>query len=203
MRDSGFVDLDTGMLLAGTDRVDHIEVKVANIYDAPRIADQIADAVRQGLRHAGLDRHQPAALLGAAAREDRHGHRHRPDRRGRRAQHRRVADPAGDGEDARHRDPEDDGRLGEEHHADLPAAGHDHRRDRHDRRRDRRRADRAFARSLSPDHDSERHLPGELPAVQADAGRSRRRDHRRRGRVLRRPRSIRRDRRRGSIRRRR
>ena len=39
---SGFVDLDTGMLLAGTDRVDHIEVKVANIYDAQRIADQIA-----------------------------------------------------------------------------------------------------------------------------------------------------------------
>ena len=40
---SGFVDLDTGMVLAGTDRVDHIEVKVANVYDAPRIADQIAD----------------------------------------------------------------------------------------------------------------------------------------------------------------
>ena len=31
------------MLLAGTDRVDHIELKVANVYDAPRIADQIAD----------------------------------------------------------------------------------------------------------------------------------------------------------------
>ncbi len=40
---SGFVDLERGMLLAGTDRVDHIEVKVANVYDAPRIADQIAD----------------------------------------------------------------------------------------------------------------------------------------------------------------
>ncbi len=40
---SGFVDLDTGMVLAGTDRVDHIEVKVANVYDAPRIADEIAD----------------------------------------------------------------------------------------------------------------------------------------------------------------
>jgi lipoprotein-releasing system permease protein len=39
---SGFVDLERGMLLAGTDRVDHIEVKVANVYDAPRIADQIA-----------------------------------------------------------------------------------------------------------------------------------------------------------------
>ena len=34
------VDLEPGMLLAGTDRVDHIEVKVANVYDAPRIADR-------------------------------------------------------------------------------------------------------------------------------------------------------------------
>jgi len=40
---SGFVDLERGMLLAGTDRVDHIEVKVASVYDAPRIADQIAE----------------------------------------------------------------------------------------------------------------------------------------------------------------
>jgi len=44
---SGFVDLDTGMVLAGADRVDHIEVKVANVYDAPRIADQIADQFGQ------------------------------------------------------------------------------------------------------------------------------------------------------------
>ena len=33
---SGFVDLERGMLLAGTDRVEHIELKVANVYDAPR-----------------------------------------------------------------------------------------------------------------------------------------------------------------------
>jgi len=39
---TGFVGLEPGMRLAGTDRVDHIELKVANIYDAPRIADQIA-----------------------------------------------------------------------------------------------------------------------------------------------------------------
>lgn len=43
----GFVDLDRGMVLAGTDRVDHIELKVANVYDAPRIADQIADEFGQ------------------------------------------------------------------------------------------------------------------------------------------------------------
>jgi lipoprotein-releasing system permease protein len=30
------------MLLAATDRVEHIELKVADIYDAPRIADEIA-----------------------------------------------------------------------------------------------------------------------------------------------------------------
>ena len=39
---TGFVDIERGLLLAGTDRVEHIELKVANIYDAPRIADQIA-----------------------------------------------------------------------------------------------------------------------------------------------------------------
>lgn len=39
---SGFVDVERGMLLAATDRVEHIELKVANIYDAPRIADEIA-----------------------------------------------------------------------------------------------------------------------------------------------------------------
>ena len=44
---SGLVDLETGMMLAGKDRVDDIEVKVANVYDAPRIADQIADEFGQ------------------------------------------------------------------------------------------------------------------------------------------------------------
>jgi len=40
---TGLVALDPGMRLAGVEKVDHIEVKVADIYDAPRIADQIAD----------------------------------------------------------------------------------------------------------------------------------------------------------------
>jgi lipoprotein-releasing system permease protein len=39
---TGLVGLEAGMRVAGTERVDHIEVKVANAYDAPRIADQIA-----------------------------------------------------------------------------------------------------------------------------------------------------------------
>jgi len=39
---TGFVSLESGMLIAGKDRVEHIELKVAEIYDAPRIADQIA-----------------------------------------------------------------------------------------------------------------------------------------------------------------
>ncbi|HJU44934.1 MAG TPA: lipoprotein-releasing ABC transporter permease subunit [Vicinamibacterales bacterium] len=39
---TGLVGLESGMRLAGKDRIDHIEVKVADIYDAPRIADQIA-----------------------------------------------------------------------------------------------------------------------------------------------------------------
>ena len=40
---TGLVGLAAGMRVAGTEQVDHIEVKVANAYDAPRIADQIAD----------------------------------------------------------------------------------------------------------------------------------------------------------------
>ncbi len=38
---TGLVSLDAGMRVAGTDRVARIELKVADVYDAPRIADQI------------------------------------------------------------------------------------------------------------------------------------------------------------------
>ncbi len=44
---SGFVDLERGMLLAGTDRVEHIELKVSDVYAAPRIADRIAEEFGQ------------------------------------------------------------------------------------------------------------------------------------------------------------
>ena len=37
----GFVDLEAGMRLAGLDREDHLELRVADIYDAPRVADGI------------------------------------------------------------------------------------------------------------------------------------------------------------------
>ena len=40
---AGFVDLERGMLLAGTDRVESLELKVANVYDAPQIAENIAN----------------------------------------------------------------------------------------------------------------------------------------------------------------
>ncbi len=39
---ASLVGLDAGMRIAGTERVDRIEVKVSDPYDAPRIADQIA-----------------------------------------------------------------------------------------------------------------------------------------------------------------
>ena len=39
---TGFVSLDSGMLIAGQDTVEHLELKVADIYAAPQIADQIA-----------------------------------------------------------------------------------------------------------------------------------------------------------------
>lgn len=37
----GFVDLETAYLLTGETRPDHLEVRVANIYDAPAVADEI------------------------------------------------------------------------------------------------------------------------------------------------------------------
>ena len=40
---TGLVALEPGMRLAGTERVDHIEVKIADIYNAPAIADQMAE----------------------------------------------------------------------------------------------------------------------------------------------------------------
>ena len=39
---TGFVSLESGMLIGGKDKVEHIELKVAEIYQAPQIADQIA-----------------------------------------------------------------------------------------------------------------------------------------------------------------
>ncbi|HEX7283837.1 MAG TPA: ABC transporter permease, partial [Vicinamibacterales bacterium] len=40
---TGLVALEPGMRLAGTENVDHIEVKVADIYNAPAMADQMAE----------------------------------------------------------------------------------------------------------------------------------------------------------------
>ncbi|HEX8026871.1 MAG TPA: lipoprotein-releasing ABC transporter permease subunit [Vicinamibacterales bacterium] len=39
----GFVDLERGMQLAGTDRIERIELKLANAYDAPATADRITE----------------------------------------------------------------------------------------------------------------------------------------------------------------
>jgi lipoprotein-releasing system permease protein len=40
---TGLVALEPGMRLAGVDKVEHIEVKIADIYSAPQIADRMAD----------------------------------------------------------------------------------------------------------------------------------------------------------------
>lgn len=39
----GFVDIERGMILAGTDRIEHVEVKLADAYDAPQVADNLAE----------------------------------------------------------------------------------------------------------------------------------------------------------------
>ncbi len=39
---TGYVSIDQALRLNGTDRIDRIELKVANIYDAPRVADRIS-----------------------------------------------------------------------------------------------------------------------------------------------------------------
>ena len=82
---------------------------------------------RRPLRHAGLDDDEPAAVRGAVAREDGRLDHHRPHRHGGRAQHRRVARAARDGEDARHRHPEDDGGDVAQRDVHLHAAGAHHR----------------------------------------------------------------------------
>ena len=40
---TGLVALEPGMRLAGVEKVDHIEVKIADIYNAPQVADRMAD----------------------------------------------------------------------------------------------------------------------------------------------------------------
>jgi lipoprotein-releasing system permease protein len=40
---TGLVALEPGMRLAGVDKVEHIEVKIADIYNAPQVADRMAD----------------------------------------------------------------------------------------------------------------------------------------------------------------
>lgn len=49
----GFVSLDTAGQLVGTDQVDHLEVRVADIYDAPRVADDITS--RLGSKYVATD----------------------------------------------------------------------------------------------------------------------------------------------------
>ncbi len=123
----GFVSLPFGERLMGKDAADLIQLRVTDICDAPRIADDVTRRLGPDVRRAGLVRPEPVALLGALAGEDGHLDRHRPDRHGRGAEHRRVAHPAGDGEEPRHRHPEDDGDVAEADHDDLHDAGADHR----------------------------------------------------------------------------
>ena len=65
-----------------------------------RVADEITSAARRQLHGAGLDRHQPVALFRPLLEKIAMGARHRLDRRRGGAEHRCVADPAGDGKDA-------------------------------------------------------------------------------------------------------
>ena len=93
-----------------------IQLRVDDIYRAPQRRRSRSGDLGDRIRRPGLDGHEPVAVLGADAREDRHLARDRPDRHGRRAEHRRLADSAGDGKAPRHRDPEDDGRERAERH---------------------------------------------------------------------------------------
>ena len=119
--------------LLDKDQVDLIQLRVDDIYAAP------ADRRRRSPPTLGADYltqdwadDEPVAVLGAVAREDGHLADHRPHRHGGGAEHRRVADPARDGEAPRHRHPEDDGRERAERDGDLHAAGADHRHRRDD-----------------------------------------------------------------------
>ena len=170
----GFVHLSVAEKVFDRTHADLIEVKVDDLFAAQEVAEGIQAGARTGLRGAGLGRHEQVAVLGAVAGEDGDVDHDRLDRDGRGAQHYRVAGAAGHGEDARHRDPEDDGQFGREHPADLHVAGAGHRDRRHDTwRRRRLRADLP-ARSLPVDQRTPRRLSDFARAIPAAAARLRR-----------------------------
>jgi lipoprotein-releasing system permease protein len=143
----GFVALDFAKRLTGVEAVEMIQVRVDDIYEAPAVAARIQDTLGDGYVA------QDWALFGARAREDRHLHHHWPHRDRRGAQYHRVAHPARDGEEPRHRDSEDHGDVVSTRDEDLHAPGARDRLRGHDVRSDRRASVVLGARSLPADSD--------------------------------------------------
>ena len=183
----GYVSIDVAKRLFGKDQVDLIQLRVDDLVGSARRSparSSIASAIDYA--GGGLVGDEPLALHGAVARKDGRLADDRPHRHGRRAEHRRVARPAGDGEAPRHRHPEDDGRERQERDDHLHDAGADHRHRRHDRRGGGRLRRVVRARSLQGRARAGGRLPGVVRAVQGGAARLRARDRRGRGRLLRR-----------------
>ena len=67
----GFVDLETAYLLTGQIRPDHLEIRVADIYNAPAVADEIPGAARLRLPDAGLVGHEPVVYSALCSRRSR------------------------------------------------------------------------------------------------------------------------------------
>ena len=89
----GYVSIEIAKRMLGKDHIDFIQLRVDDIWAAPQIAAQIDNLGEGDYLTAGLGRHEPVVVQRAVARAEGDLARHRADRHGRRAQHRRVADP--------------------------------------------------------------------------------------------------------------
>ena len=197
------VSLPVGLRLMGKPYPDFLQLKVDDIYQAHAVAEAIV--ARYGATYQVQDWAQMNQSLFSALQLEKMAvsitiglivMR-------RRAEHRRLARADGDGEEPRHRHPEDDGRDAAQHLDRVHAAGHADRRGRHGGRPRARPRPVVRPRSLPAGAHSRRRLPDRLRAVPDRAAGASPWSRARRWSSASSRRSTRRARRRASIRRRR
>ena len=132
----GFIAMDVAKHLLRRTSPDLIQLRLANMDDAPRLREELQRRLGPPLPGRGLDRDQQAVVRGPEPREEGDLAHDRPHHHGGRPQHRRLAGATRDGEEPGHRDPPDHGgaRAGDPAHLHAPGA-HDWLRGHRGRRR--------------------------------------------------------------------